>query len=77
MLRRVPSSLGDIEAADKGDGIVHNHYFLMVRAAEGVAAVQMKMEPPMGAEAEFEERQRLTFEGVDHCEIPGKYIRVK
>ena len=72
MLGCVPSSSGEIEAADEGDGVIDYDDFRMMRGANRVIAVHVKMEPWVSRPTGTEERQHFTIEGEDHREIPNQ-----
>src|SRR6516164_6250929 len=77
MLGCIPSSSGEIEAADEGQGVVDHDDFWMMRCANRVVAVHVKMKPWVSRPSGTEERQHLAIEGEDHREIPNQDMDVQ
>lgn len=46
MLRRVPSTLGEVEASNKRHSVIHDHDFLMLGGSDRVSVVLPEMETP-------------------------------
>ncbi|MDZ7695390.1 MAG: hypothetical protein U5R49_00180 [Deltaproteobacteria bacterium] len=74
VIGRIPAVLGQVDAAAKGQGIVHHHKLLMMGRACGMLFVEMEMEAFMGLPSEFYGGQQFTFQGVDERKIPAEDI---
>jgi hypothetical protein len=73
----VPTVFGYIQSAGKRDGIIDHNDLLMMRCAYGMAAVETKMDPPMGAPGMGIKRNDFAIGGIDHREIPQQHINAE
>jgi hypothetical protein len=72
MLGRIPSSSGQIQPADEGDGIIDHNDFRMMRGAQRVVAVHMEMHARMPSPTRTKKRKRFALERENHREIPDQ-----
>src|SRR5215831_9424548 len=77
MIRRIPTTIGDVEPAGKCQRIVHHDDFLMMRRAQGMAAVEKKMNSSVGSPGMSIERHDLPIRRVNHREIPEQNVNVE
>src|SRR5690242_9887950 len=75
MTAGIPAALCEIEAANKCQGIVDDDRFLMMRRADGMGAVFVKMQPPMCGK--FGWKPPFTLLPVNHVEVPRQYVDVQ
>ena len=77
MFRRVPASLGQIEATDECDGIVNDDNLAVMGSADGMISIHMKMHPGVALPPRSEERQYFTLQRVNHREIPCQNMNME
>src|SRR5882724_13584206 len=70
VIRCVPAMFGYVQSARKPDGIIDDDNLLMMRRAQGMAAVEAKMDPSVGAPGMAVKRNDFAIGGIDHREIP-------
>ena len=77
VFRRIPAAVGQIDPADKGDGIIDDDDFLVVRRPDRMRAVQLEVHAPVRTPAELVARQHLAIRRVRHGEIPVQNVDVQ
>ena len=77
MLRRVPPPLTQVDASAEGQLVIDDRHLLMLRRADWMLAVQTEMHSLVGFPAEPVLREQLSLHGVDHREVPARYVDVQ
>ena len=62
-----------VQSAGKRDGIIDDDNLLMMRRAQGMAAVEAKMDPSVSAPGMAIKRNDFAIGGIDHREIPQQH----
>src|ERR1051325_1540459 len=77
MRRRVPPSIRNVEAPGKADRGIDYDIFLVMRRAQGMAVIEQKMQPPVGAPGMAVKRDDFPVGCVDQREIPDEEVNVE
>lgn len=72
MTAGIPAALGKIQPTDKGQGIVEDDHFLMMRGTDRMRAVLVEMQPSV--RRELRRKPPLPLLPVDHVEIPRQNV---
>ena len=68
---------GYVQSARKPDGIIDDDNLLMMRRAQGMAAVEAKMDSSVGTPGMAVKRNDFAIGGIDHREIPQQHINAE
>ena len=77
MIRSVPASSGQIQPSDERNGVVDDDDFLVMRGADGMIAVHMKVNPRVPLPARSEEGKHFAHQRENHREVADQNVNLE